>query len=348
MINNKKFNSVGIIGFGAYLPYYRIKTESIAKFWQQDGQLVKQSLGVEAKAVANADEDSLTMAVEASRKALQMCRVKPQNIGAVFVGSESHPYAVKPTGTILGTILGLKDYFCADLQFACKAGTTGLQLTAGLIEAGLIEYGLVVASDKAQSKPGDILEYTAGAGAAAFVLGRKKDQFLAKILQTYSVASDTPDFWRRSECRYPEHTSRFTGEPSYFKHLKQCINNLLKQSRLKIKDVDKVVFHMPNAKFPLKLAKNLGASEGQIEAGFLAPFIGNPYTASSLLGLIASLQAGKPKEKVLLASYGSGAGSDAFLLQIQNQPASKGSLKIQAKAGSVISYDEYLQKRELV
>jgi hydroxymethylglutaryl-CoA synthase len=284
------------------------------------------------------------MAVEASLKALKMSGVNPKKIGAVFVGSESHPYAVKPTGTILGSFLGLKDYFCADLQFACKAGTAGIQIAAAMIEAGLINYGLVIASDKAQSRPGDALEYTAGAGAAAFVLGSKKDKFLAKVKSVYSVASDTPDFWRRPGCKYPEHTGRFTGEPSYFKHLTKSIKKILENNNLKIKDINKLVLHMPNAKFPLKLAKRLGVSKNQLKDSFLVPSMGNPYTASSFLGLAASLSQAKKNEKILMASYGSGAGSDGILLEAKtNKKAKTVNLKSQLKQGIYLNYADYLK-----
>lgn len=312
MIKLKKFKSVGIIGYGAYLPYWRIKISEIAKSWEVEQEKIK-GLGVEQKAVTSGDEDSLTMAIEASLIALKKAKLSPKKIGAVFVGSESHPYAVKPTGTILGEILGLeREYFCADLQFACKAATTGLQIVAAMIETGMIDYGLVVGTDKAQARPGDALEYTAGAGAAAFVLGKKRTDFVTQLISTYSISSDTPDFWRRQGSQFPFHTGRFTGEPGYFYHLQTCLGNFLKKINKTPEDFDYVVFHMPNSKFPLRVAKKFGFTSDQIKLGFLVSKIGNPYSASSLLGLVSVLDQAKSNKDVLLVSYGSGAGSDAF------------------------------------
>lgn len=312
MINLKKIKSVGIVGFGGYLPYWRLKTEEVAKSWGIGEERVK-GLGVKQKAVASEDEDSLTMAVEASLTALSRAGVVPQKVGAVFVGSESHPYAVKPTGTILAEILGLgEEYFCADLEFACKAGTAGLQAVAAMVEARIVDYGLAVGVDKAQAKPGDALEYTAAAGAAAFILGRKQEEFVARLVATYSFSSDTPDFWRREKCQFPSHAGRFTGEPGYFHHTQACLENFLKKIGKKPGFFDYAVFHMPNANFPLKVAKKSGFTFGQLKPGFLVPEIGNPYAASSLLGLIAVLEQAKRGENILLVSYGSGAGSDAF------------------------------------
>lgn len=346
MIKLKKFESVGIVGFGGYLPNKRIKTKNIASAWHLAGKT--QNLGVSQKAVANQDEDSLTMAVEASQICLLRAEIPAKKIGAVFVGSESHPYAVKPTGTILADILDIgREYFCADLEFSCKAGTTGLQITASMIESGMIDYGLVVASDKAQSQPGGALEYTAASGAAAFILGRKKREFSAQLISSYSFLSDTPDFWRRQKSDFPSHAARFTGKPAYFYHLGNCLKNFLKRINKKPDFFDYLVFHMPNAKFPLAVAKKFGFKFKQLELGFLVPQIGNPYSASSLLGLTSVLEQAEANKNILLVSYGSGAGSDAFWFKTRKkikEKQKKGKLiKNYLKNCQEINYLDYLR-----
>jgi hydroxymethylglutaryl-CoA synthase len=313
MINNKKFTNVGIIGFGAYVPPDRIKVEDIARAHNKSGEQVIASLGVRQKAVAGRDEDAVSLAVEASQVALKQAKLDPQKLGAVLVGSESHPYAVKPSGSIVGQILGVgSDYLTVDLEFACKAGTSAVILIAGLIEAGLIDCGLAIGADVAQAQPGDALEYTAGAGSGAFILGNKKFKWLAKLERVGTFTSDTPDFWRRQGEKYPAHAGRFTAGPAYFKHVIGATEKFLGVTKTKISSYDHVVFHMPNAKFPLRAAKKLGVSEKQLKTGFLVPEIGNPYSASSLLGLIEVLETAKPRQKILVTSYGSGAGSDVL------------------------------------
>jgi len=372
VINKKKFESVHIVGFGGYIPYWRLGVDQVGSNWGIESKRIKTGLGVTQKAVANQDEDALTMAVEASVTALERSGIDPKKIGAVFIGSESHPYAVKPTGTILADILQIgPDYFCADLQFACKAGTAGLQIVASFIEAGIIDYGLVVAVDKAQSKPGDALEYTAAAGAAAFILGNKqkdsKDS-IANLEYTYSYASDTPDFWRRPREKFPSHGGRFTGEPGYFSHVEQCLQNFFQQTNTKPQNFDHVIFHMPNSKFPLKVAKKFGFSSEQINPGLLVPHIGNPYAASSPLGLVSTLehiqeqihtQESSPTQNqntknilkdILVISYGSGAGSDAFWFKTTNKLAPIKHKKIAGylKNYKTIDYLEYLKKWEAI
>ncbi len=312
MITFQKLKRVGLIGFGAYLPYWRLPVEAVAEAQGGDADQITAGLGLVQKAVAARDEDTVTMAVAAAQLAVVRAGIKPGNLGAVFVGSESHPYAVKPSGVIVAQALGLDEqYFCADLEFACKAGTAAMQITAALVEAGQVAYGLAIGADKSQARPGDALEYSAGAGAAAFVLGPAKGAPV-RLVMIGSVAADTPDFWRRAGMAYPQHTGRFTGEPGYFAHLRASLKHFFAASGTAPADFEAVIFHMPNAKFPLRLAREVGVTDDQLKTGFLVPEIGNLYAACSPVGLVAALEKARPGQNILMASYGSGAGSDVM------------------------------------
>jgi hydroxymethylglutaryl-CoA synthase len=208
----------GIVGYGVYIPSYRIKVEEIAKVWGDNAQAVSRGLVVNEKSVPASDEDTATISVEAARNALKRANIDPQKIGAVYVGSESHPYAVKPTATIVAeAVEASPDLTAADLEFACKAGTAGMQVCMGLVDAGNVEYGLAIGADTAQGAPSDALEYTASAGGAAYLIGSQDT--VADFEGTYSFTTDTPDFYRREGKPYPRHGGRFTGEPAYFKHV---------------------------------------------------------------------------------------------------------------------------------
>ncbi|MDP6704267.1 MAG: hydroxymethylglutaryl-CoA synthase, partial [archaeon] len=187
---------VGIVGYGSYIPYYRIKAEEIARVWGANPESIKKGLMISEKSVPGPDEDAVTIATEASRNALALADIEPDKIGAVYVGSESHPYSVKPSSTIVAEAIEATPIMtAADLEFACKAGTAGMQICMGLVGSGMAEYGLAVGADTSQGAPSDALEYTAAAGGAAFIIG--KDKLLAKIESTTSFTTDTPDFWRR-------------------------------------------------------------------------------------------------------------------------------------------------------
>ncbi len=341
---------VGIVSYGTYIPKYRIRVEEIARIWGENAETIKNGLGVLQKSVPDIDEDTATIAVEAAREALSRAKIDPKEIGAVYVGSESHPYAVKPTATIVGEALGIgNEYFAADLEFACKAGTAGMQMCVGLVEAGMIKFGLAIGADTSQSRPGDALEYTAAAGGAALLIG--KDGVIAEIEGTYSFTSDTPDFWRREGQPYPSHGGRFTGVPAYFRHITSAAKGLMEKLSLKPSDFRFAVFHQPNGKFPVRVAKMLGFGMDQIKQGLVVSHIGNTYSGSSLLGLCAVLDEAKPGDRILLVSFGSGAGSDAFSLVVTDEIESfDRTPKVWDKVmkGEFIDYGLYVKLRRKI
>src|SRR3989344_2485129 len=227
-----------IVGFGVYIPKYRIKTSDIAKHWEQDPAALRSSLGVDEKSVPGKDEDSFTLAFEAATIALETAGIPSTQMSAIFVGSKSHPYAVKPTSGMLVSALKLDPFsHAADLEFACKAGTAGLQIVDSFIRSGQVRFGLAIGTDTAQSKPGDALEYTAAAGAAALLVGPESHKSaVCRIDRTLSFTTDTPDFWRAEGEPYPRHAGRFTGEPGYFRHVRETIGAILKASKIQISD----------------------------------------------------------------------------------------------------------------
>lgn len=343
----------GIISYGTYIPKYRLKLSDIADMWRKDSNEILNGLAVTEKAVAAVDEDSVTMGIEAGNRAIQMAGIIPEVLESVYFGSESHPYAVNPSSTIAAEYLGVgNNYFAADLEFACKAATAGMQVTCGLLESNKTKYGLIIGSDTAQGKPHDALEYTAASAACAYILGNNDQEFIAKILEMSSYTSDTPDFWRRDGARYPSHFGRFTGEPAYFTHVLSEGRKLLTQSGLESKDFAYCVFHMPNGKFPRAAAKKLGFTPEQLKPSLTVDKIGNPYSTSSLLGLAAVLDIARPREKIFFVSYGSGAGSDGFIFETTEHILEKQrkTIKVSDQIGKkqYISYGEYLKQTHTI
>lgn len=320
---------VGIVGYGAYIPRYRLPGHEVSRIWTNGlgGSPIKE------KAVAGLDEDVTTMSIEAARNAVARAQVDVSEIRAVWVGSESHPYAVKPTSTIVAESIGTSPNIqAADWEFACKAGTEAVQASIGLIGSGMGKYALSIGMDTAQGRPGDALEYTAASGGAAFLLG-PVEEACAVYQGSYSYVTDTPDFWRRSGESYPSHGDRFTGEPAYFNHVLSSASSLMEMMGTTPKDYTYAVFHQPNVKFPARAAKMLGFEDEQIEAGLLAGVIGNVYSGSCMVGLTAILDQAKPGDRILMVSYGSGAGSDSFDILVSDNIE-----KVRNRAPSTLDY----------
>lgn len=310
-------NGAGLVGLGHYVPYLRLDMKVLAEQWGVPQQLerVYRLNGRNRVAVAARDEDAATLAVTAAERAL---RTAPSGtrVSSVLVGSESHPYAVKPTAAIVSEALGLTpNVFAADLEFACKGGSAALLLSAALAKAGASDCALAIGADCPQSAPGSLLEASVGAGACAIVVGPEENSF-ARIEALASASSDLTDFWRRDGVRYPSVVGKFSVDEGYMAHSEHVARALFDVTGTSAKDYAYCVFHQPYASLPSALAKALGFSSAQLKPGLNAARIGNTYSASCLLALSGVLDVARQGDRILLVSFGSGAGSDGFVLRV--------------------------------
>ncbi len=317
---SKQYDKPGIVAYGAYSSKFRIKEGTIER------------------SVPFIDEDSITAAVEAGKMALIHSGVDPISVAKVYVGSESNPYAVKPIASKVAQVLklgeecqgeGVQCVDAVDTEFACKAATSMFKDAASLVYYPDLKgsYSMVIGTDNSQSaprgEPGGELDLFVGYGSCAFMFGMH--DVIAQFEGWSSITSDTPDFWRRDTQPYPSHGGRFTGEPAYFKHVTKAVQKLTSQLKLEPRDVDYFVAHQPNAVFPTRVAKALGFKEEQFLPGLQVTKFGNTYSGCSPIGLAAILDVAKPNERILVASYGSGAGSDAYSFITTNQLLDKRS-----------------------
>ncbi|MGB9841786.1 MAG: hydroxymethylglutaryl-CoA synthase [Candidatus Bathyarchaeales archaeon] len=341
---SKEYDTPGIVGYGVYVSRFRIKEGSIER------------------AVPFIDEDAITAAVEAGKLALIHSGVDSALVGKIYVGSESNPYAVKPIASKVAQVLKLGEeegdvqgVDAVDTEFACKAASSMFKDAAALVNypnSG-IKYAMVIGADNSQAAPrgcpGGELDLFVGYGGAAFIFG--KHDVIAEIEGWYSCTSDTPDFWRRDGEPFPMHGGRFTGDPAYFKHVRKATAKLMGKLRLKASDINYFVTHQPNPQFPVRVAKELGFKEEQYAASLQINRFGNTYSGCSPIGLASILDVAKPDELILIASYGSGAGSDAYLLRTTSQIADKRQRQkftVQAQADSpFVEYVDYPAYRRL-
>ncbi len=341
---SKEYEKPGIVGYGVYSSKFRFKEGRIER------------------SVPFLDEDAITAAVEAGKMALIHSGVDNRSVGKVYVGSESNPYAVKPIASKVAQVLklgeecqaeGVQCVDAIDTEFACKAATSMFKDAASLVyyPDSQESYTMVIGTDNSQSaprgEPGGELDLFVGYGGCAFIFG--KYDVIAQFEGWCSMTSDTPDFWRRDTQPYPSHGGRFTGEPAYFKHVTKAVQRLMERLRLQPSDVNYFVAHQPNAAFPTRVAKALGFKEEQFLPGLQVSKFGNTYSGCSPIGLAAVLDVAKPDERILVGSYGSGAGSDAYSFittsqLLDNRPRQKFTIKHQAENG-FINYVDYATYR---
>ncbi len=342
----------GIVGYGAYIPRNRIRTDEIARQWGKDPETIRNGLLLEEKSVPGVDEDTITISVAASRSALARAGVDPSRVGALYIGSESHPYAVKPSGTVVAEALGIgPQVHVADFEFACKAGTEAMFVSLGLVDSGRVDCALAIGADTSQGAPGDALEFSASAGGSAFVFGQ--DDVVAECVDALSYTTDTPDFWRREGEFYPRHGGRFTGEPAYFKHVLSASRLMLDRTGIKPEEFRFAIFHMPNGKFPLRVGRALGFSREQLETGCIVNTMGNTYSGSSPTGFAAALDEAEPDDLIFVTSFGSGAGSDSFVFRATDRLPEVRGLAPSVRSmldgpRNYLTYGQYAKLREKI
>jgi 3-hydroxy-3-methylglutaryl CoA synthase len=312
----------GIIGYGAHLPFTRIKVEEIHKVWRNTSlDKLKNVLMVHERAVLQPNEDTVTLAVAAAREALAQSGVDREEINAIFLGTCTNPYDSRPSVTIVSEAIGTSPHcMSADIQFSGKSGTTAIQVCLGLVKSGMAKVGLAIASDtiNRHTCPGRIYEYTASAGAAAFLIGAEEP--VVEIVGSASYASDLSDFFRVEGERYIQSIGAGgelfpAWEIGFVDHVLHAGEALMKEMNLTPKDYRYAVFQQPYGFAPFAVGERLGFTRAQIEPGVVAPMIGDCGSASALLGLIAVLGQAKKGDRIFLASYGFGAGSDALSLE---------------------------------
>lgn len=329
---------VGITAAATYVPYYRLKRETIAKAWERGAMKGERS-------VANTDEDSLTMAVEA---AITCCRETDRDqVDALYYASTTAPYAEKSIASTIAVVCDLKDaVFTADFTNTTKAGTSALKAAIDAVKAKSAKQVLVTAADCRNGFPKSDQEQLFGDAAAAVVVG--EDDVIAEMVDSYYVNTEIIDVWRNIGERYVNQgEGRFVTDMGYITAMTQAVKGLLKKAGKQPGDIQKLVLSTPGLKDNGSVAKKTGFAPEQVQESYMLQ-IGNCGAAQPLLLLSAALEDAKPGDLLLLAAYGNGA--DAFLFRVTDKISTvQHSFKkcLETKR-PLDSYTRYLSFRGLV
>jgi hydroxymethylglutaryl-CoA synthase len=336
---------VGITSFGAYIPWYRMNRAII---FEQLGWFnpANASVARGEKAVANYDEDSITMAVAA---ALDCLGGTPRDsVDGLYLASTSFPFAQRQNAVIVSQGLDLPPGVrTADFGGSTRAGTTALLCALDAAEGGRT---MVCASDNRLAKPGSSQEHTYGDGAAAFVTGN--ENVLARFKGSFSVSSDFIDFRRIQEEKFCHGwEERWIRDEGYSRIIPEAVAGLLDRCNLKIGDFAKIILACPVAGAMKALTKAIGAAPEQIQDAMIAQ-VGDTGAALPLMMLAAALEDAKAGDKILVASYGS--GSDALCFEVTDKieearkSGRKGIRGHLAEKTELSVYGKYLVFRNLI
>jgi hydroxymethylglutaryl-CoA synthase len=334
---------VGIVSYGAYIPWYRMARQEFLRAWGGFAAPGERS-------VANYDEDSLTMAVEACIDCLT--DTDAGTVDGLVFATTTAPYSEKQGSAVMALALDLpRDSRTADMTDSLRAGAAGMVWARDAIEAGSLSKVLVAASDCRLAAPSTMLEQVLGDGAAAVLLG--KDNVIATIDGSYSVSDEFAGMWRAStDTLLRTWEDRMVLDEGYSKILPEAITGLMKKYGLTPKDFAKLVLDLPtDLRRHGRVATDTGFQTAQLQDGTpLFLNIGATGAASGMMGLVAALEEAKPGDRILLACYGNGA--DAIMLLVTEGMARLGprrGMKNHLASKKVLAnYEKYLKWRSLV
>jgi len=334
---------VGITSYGAYIPIYRLSRADISRSW--GGAAIPGE-----KAVANFDEDSITMAVAAARDCMKGIDVS--KIDSLYFASTSSPYKEKQAAATIAAVLDMKpEIFSMDISQSLRAGTNAITTAMDSINSNSAKNSLVCAADIRLGLPNGPREFAYGDGAAAFTLG--KDKIIATIDGRYSVSDVIIDVWRSDKDTFVRSwEDRFVKEKGYNKIVYDAVSGALKKYQLEPKDFSKAIFYSPDGRAVASVATKLGFDIKTQIQDTMYDTIGNTGTALAPMLLIAALEQAKPGDKLLLASYGDGC--DVFILtvtpEIENiQAKNKRGIKVHLQSKKMLpSYEKYLRWRDII
>jgi hydroxymethylglutaryl-CoA synthase len=332
---------VGIVSYGAYIPIYRLSRDMPWLTW---GGL---PVGGE-RSVANFDEDSITMAVEAGNNCLQ--GFNRDEVDALFLASTTTPYKEKQCAGIVAEALDLqRNIRTADFTNSLRSATIAMRAAMDAIAAGSAKKVLVVAADCRMGQPSTEYEQAFGDGTAAILLS--DTNVIASIDACHTHYDDIMDLWRLDNDTFVRSwEDRFIVEKGYLDNTAEAVKAIMNEQGLKPADFTKAVLYAFDNRRHQQLARNLGFDyKTQVQDNIFSN-VGNTGSAYALMMLVGALEEAKTDDKLLLANYGDGA--DAFIITI-----AKSIKKLKARRGikyhldsklPLMSYDKYLRYRGLL
>lgn len=332
----------GITSFGAYIPFYRLTHKEFARAWggrAGDGE----------RAVANVDEDSITMAVEAARNLL--FGRDPRGVDGLIFASSTPPYAEKSCSTLAATATDLRDDVrTADYTSSLRAGTSAVRAALDSVEAGSVSSIIVTAADNRMAVPKSASERAFGDAAAALELGRHG--VIAKLLASHSTVDEITDVWRQDGDKFVSGwEERFAVTQGYQRVVRRAVGEMFERSGIGPSEISKAVFYAPDQGSLAAVSKALGFSADQIPDHLLSS-VGSVGAPMPLLVLSSVLETASAGEKLLVVGYG--GGCDALLFEVTDEigrarPEGRRSVADHlASNGYLQSYEQFAKFRDLM
>jgi hydroxymethylglutaryl-CoA synthase len=332
----------GITSFGAYIPFYRLAHKEIARAW---GSRATEG----ERAVANVDEDSITMAVEAVRDLL--AGRDGREVDGLMFASTTSPYSEKQASALIATVADLRhDVRTADHTNSLRSATTAIRAALDSVQAGSASSVIIAAADTRLAPPRSANERMFGDAAAAIEVGR--DRVIANLIASHSTVDEITDVWRKGDARFVSGwEERFAATQGYQRVVNQAVGELFERAAIGPSEISKAIFYAPDQGSLAAVAKSLGLKAEQVP-DHLFSSVGNTGAAMPPLVLSSAMESARAGEKLLVVGYGSGA--DALLFEVTDEidrfraGARRGVKGFLASKGNLDSYERYARFRDLI
>ncbi len=337
---------VGIKAYGGYIPRLRLSRKAMAQAnaWFSPG-LMGQAKG--ERSLANWDEDSVTMAVEAARDCLN--GTTRDDIDGVYFASTTMPFADRQNSGILSAALTLsEDIPAADVTSSQRAGTTALLTALNAVNGGAGKCQLVAAGDKRKARSASNQEFQFGDGAAALLVSG--DDGIARFLGSHSITVDFVDHFRGEEEEFDYGwEERWIRDEGLIKIVPRAVKGALEKAGVSGDQIDHFVFPCTFPRIPQTIAKQCGIDPEKVRDN-LGAVCGETGTAHALVMLVDALQDAEPGQKIVVAGFGQGCDALVFettpaLKDLSGRNGVKGSL---ANRKEETNYMKYLAFNGLV
>jgi len=298
---------IGITSYGAYVPFFRLSRDLMAKAWGRG------SIGGE-RSVANNDEDSATMAVEAAFDCLQGKDRK--DLGGLYFASTTAPYREKEISSLIAATVDLPgEIRTADFGNGLRAGVAALRSALDAVGNGSARSLLVAAADCRLGYPQSDHEQSFGDGAAALLVGNSG--VIVTLEGHYAVSNEMMDVWRNAGDDFVRTwENRWVLGEGYSALTEQAVRGLLKKKGVDVQGITLAAIPAPDGRTHRRLVQALGLDKSQV----VDPLLGNVGDCGAvhpLMLLVAALETAKPGDTILLAAYGNGA--EAFLFKVTEE-----------------------------
>jgi hydroxymethylglutaryl-CoA synthase len=330
----------GIVSYGAYVPYYRLSRTDISSMWGSPG-------GMGERSVANFDEDSVTMSVEAGTDCIS--GMDSKSIDGLYFASTTAPYLEKMSASIVAAALDFRmDVYASDFAGSLRGGTNAVRSAMDAINGGSADRVLVCAADVRMGFPKSSNEMNFGDGAAALLLGNT--DVIASIEGWLSHCNEIMDVWRSDRDLFVRSwEARFVTQAGYLRVVPKAVEAALKKYKMTPDDFSKAIFCAPNPRLAKSAAAKSGFGPKTELQDSLDSVIGDTGTALPLMLLTSALEEAEAGDRILLACYGDGC--DVLILRVTEQIKhfqKERGLKTYLPSKKMTSYDKLLRWREML